>query len=78
MNIKEVNDCIKELRLFSISAFIFAAYLLLRVVEWVTDKSDPAAMGDGLLVTGLVTALVGLCKFIFEFAIKKPSNGRDE
>ncbi len=73
--IKKINDTVKELRLFSIGAFIFAAVLLYQVVEWVTTRSEPAAIGDGIAVTGVIGALVGLCKFIFEFAIRKSDPG---
>jgi len=70
--IHKVIKIIKELRLFSIGAFIFAAYLLNTVIVWVTTQSDPSSIGDGIAVTGVIGALVGLCKFIFEFAIGKP------
>lgn len=76
--IHKLVEIVKELRLFSIGAFIFTAYLLQQVIEWVTTKGDPSAIGDGIAITGIVGALVGLCKFIFEFAIKKPSKDSDD
>lgn len=70
--IKKIADSIKDLRLFSIGAFVFTAYLLYLMIEWVTTKSSPTELGDGIAITGVISALVGLCKFIFEFAVKKP------
>lgn len=77
--IKQISETVKELRLFSIGAFIFAAVLLYDVVEWVTTQPEPAAIGDGIAITGVIASLVGLCKFIFEFAIRKsdPKNPDD-
>ena len=69
--VKRVGDAVRELRLFSICAFIFAGFLLHDVIHWITTRSEPSAIGDGIAVTGVITALVGLCKFIFEFAIRK-------
>lgn len=74
MNIKKINDCIKELRLFSIIAFIFASYLLGTVIDWMTTKAEPSGLGDGVALTGVIGALVGLCKFTFDFAVKKPKD----
>ena len=69
--VKQISEIVRELRLFSLGAFVFAAVLLYEVVTWVTTRSEPAAIGDGIAVTGVIGALVGLCKFIFEFAIRK-------
>ena len=74
----ELVKVVKELRLFSIGAFIFTAYLLQQVIEWVTTRSEPSAIGDGIAITGIIGALVGLCKFIFEFAIRKSSTDSDD
>lgn len=77
MTFKQFSDGIKELRLFSIGAFVFAAYLLYLTVIWITTKSMPNDIGDGIVVSGLVASLVGLCKFIFEFAIKKSKSNEE-
>ncbi len=69
--IHKIVHIVKELRLFSIGAFIFVAFLLYDVIEWVTTRSEPSAIGDGIAITGIIGSLVGLCKFIFEFAIRK-------
>jgi len=69
--IDKIEKAVRKLRLFSIGAFIFTAYLLYVVIMWVTTQSDPSSIGDGVAVTGVTGALVGLCKFIFEFAIRK-------
>ena len=75
--INKIANGIKELRLFSIGAFVFAAYLLNEMIMWITTKSNPTELGDGIAITTVVAALVGLCKFIFEFAIKKSNPGED-
>lgn len=67
---KKLPQLIKDYRIFSISAFIFAANLLHEFVNWVMDKSTPNELGDGVVVTGIITALVALVKFIFEFAVR--------
>lgn len=75
-----LSDTLKEYRVFSISAFIFVACLLYEFIHWIMDKSTPNDLGDGAVVTAVVGSLVGLAKFIFEFATKdtKRKAGQEE
>lgn len=76
--IDKIEKAVRKLRLFSIGAFIFTAYLLYRVIDWLTTQSDPSSVGDGIAVTGVIGALVGLCQFIFKFAVRKDSTKEDK
>jgi hypothetical protein len=62
---------IRRLKLISILSLIFTFSMTYEFLSWVMT-SDPTELGEALAVTGIMTTLVALVKFIFEFYMKEP------
>lgn len=65
--IRNIAEAIRILRLLSISGMVFNSYMIWYVLDWVTG-SNPASIGEGVAITGIIGALSLNYRFLFQFA----------
>lgn len=65
--IRKIAEAIRILRILSIAGMVFNSYMIFYVLEWVTS-SNPASIGEGVAITGIIGALSFNYRFIFQFA----------
>ncbi len=75
--LKAISKVIKELKLISISGLIFNSWMIYYVLEWVTN-SEPASIGEGVAITGIIGALSLNYRFIFNFYTTDTKSKIDE
>lgn len=77
MTVSEFARNIKELRLVSISALTFISYILYDFMQWV-QTSEPESLGEGIAITGIMSALALTYRFIFQFATSGRASESDK
>lgn len=71
--IDKIAYSIRKLRVVSIATLTFSLYMTWEFIQWIM-MSDPASLGEAAAVTGVVSALVALIRFVFQFAQSNESS----